>query len=452
MKKNILHLLFLSCFFTLVSKVPNTVLILGDDDAGKGKVTDYIGGRSHIIVRTQGGNQKGHKIIKDEDEKYNLNLIPVGIVRSRDIKCYLTSGMEIDLSILFSEIDYLKKKGKDVNGRLLISSRAHIVMPYHRKLDELMAKEHKGSVDIGSRKGTGAAASDKRLRIGIRVADLLDKERFKDVLKEQLHYSNQKLTKLFDEKPFDFDEIYTLYNEYGRRLKPFVVDNLELKLNKKIVQGERVVFEGAQGANQDVSLGNYPYVSSSSTSASGICTGAGVGPGRIGHTLGVVKCYATCPSVAPFPSEIQDKNTFEKIKQAHDRSCIKHYNQRYGWIDLVHMREMILLNGIDSLALTKLDDLDDLDEIKICYDYVNGEKHHNSMPTSMNHAKKIKPHYITMPGWKTSTSKATKFSELPENARAFVKKIEILSGIPISYLSVGPTRHQMILLNDLLPL
>ena len=430
---------------------PNTVLILGDDDAGKGKVTDVIGGRARIVVAGPGGTVKGRRIRKG-DKKYRLKLLPTGIVRSRDIECYLMAGIEIDPSVLFSEIDYLKKKGRTVEGRLKISSKAQVVMPYHRKLDALMFDKYKAGIDLGARKGTGAAASDKRLRIGIRVADLLDKERFKEVLKEQLAYANERLVKLFKEKPFKFEEVYSLYNEYARRLKPFVIDNLELDLNKKITQGVRVVFEGSQGFSQDVSLGNYPYVCSSSTGASGICTGAGVGPSRIGHTMAVVKSYATLPIAGPFPTHITDNKVTSVLKTAHDKNCKEHYKQRYGWIDLVQTRQMITLNGVDSLAITKLDDLDDLDEIKICYDYLIGEKHYDAMPTSITEAKKIKPHYITMPGWKKSTQSITKFSELPENARAFIKKIEVLTGTPISYVSVGPDRRQMIAMNDLLPL
>lgn len=456
MKKKILFLILLNALITLCA-VPLTVLVIGDEDAGKGKVTDVIGARARIIVRCQGeDSKKGHKVRKGVEE-YNLKLIPAGIVRNRDIECYLMAGMEIDPSVLFSEIDYLKKKGKNVEGRLFISSKAHVVMPYHRKLDALMAEKYKGSPDAGSCKGTGSAAADKRLKMGIRIADLMDSDHFKVVLQEQLTYANEKIKKLFTipkdkrEKPFDFKEIYDLYLEYARRLKPFVKENLEHDLNKKIVQGVAVVFEGAQGVNLDVSLGSYPYVSSSSTTASGVCTGAGVGPSRIGKTVLVVPAYVTCHSVGPLPTEIKDESIVKSLQVAHSKSC-PNYSQRYGWIDLVQVRHTVMINGVDSLIITKLDDFDDMDEIKLCYDYLIGEKHYDAMPALISEAKKIKAHLITMPGWKTSIKNITKFSDLPENARAFIKKIEILTGTPISYVSVGPDRKQMIMLNDLLPL
>ena len=449
--KKILIFFVLINFTTIFAPKPKTVLIIGEKDSGKGNVSYKAGERALIVVAGPGGTQQGRKVRKGEI-KYNLKLLSTGILRNSDVQCYLMAGIEIDPSVLFSEIDYLKGKSKSVEGRLKISAKAHVVMPYHRQLDSLMAKKYKTSIDIGARKGTGAAAADKRLRIGIRVADLLDKERFKEVLKEQLHYANEKLVKLFDEKPFDFNEIYNLYNEYARRLKPFVVDNLELELNKKIAQGVPVLFEGSQGVNQDVSLGNYPYVSPSSTCASGVCVGAGVPPKAITYVVAVVPCHATAPLSCPFPTEIKDEKIIEELKKSHEKTCNDSNNQRYGWIDLVQVRQMILLNGVDSLAITKLDSLDNFDEIKICYDYLIGEKHYDSLPTLISDAKKIKPHYITMPGWKTSTQKITKFSELPENARAFIKKIEVLTGTPISYISVGPDRKQMIVMNDLLPL
>ncbi|MCF7900210.1 adenylosuccinate synthetase [Candidatus Babeliales bacterium] len=457
MKKKILSLILLNALINLCAIVPRTVLVIGDEDAGKGKVTYTVGAGARIIACGQGEKrEKGHKVCKGVEE-YNLNLIPVGIVRNRDIECYLMAGMEIDPSVLVSEINYLKKKGKNVEGRLFISSKAHVVMPYHKKLDALMAEKYKGSPDAGACKGTGAAAADKRLKMGIRIADLMDSDHFKVVLQEQLTYANEKIKKLFTipkdkrEKPFDFKEIYDLYSEYARRLKPFVKENLEYDLNKKIVQGVAVVFEGAQGVNLDVSLGSYPYVSSSSTTASGVCTGLGIGPSRIGWTVLVVPAYVTCHSAGPLPTEIKDESIVKLLQAAHSKSC-PNYSQRYGWIDLVQVRHTVMINGVDSLVITKLDDLDDMDEIKLCYDYLIGTKHYDAMPTLISEAKKIKPHFITMPGWKTSIKNITKFSDLPENARAFIKKIEILTGTPISYISVGPDRKQMIMLNDLLPL
>lgn len=433
------------------AKTPRGVVIVttGWSGAGIGKVVDYLAPKAEAIVRSQGGSAKGHRVIRRSGNGLNLTLLPAGIVR-KNTQCYLTAGMEIDPSVFFAEIDLLKTQNKDVNGRLWVSSRAQVVMPYHRKLDSLMAKKYGIGPDVGSRKGVGSAAAGKRLRIGIRIADLLDPERFKIALKDDLDYANDKLTKIYKEKPFEYKDVLKLYEAYARRLKPYVKDDAELEINKLLLQGKAVIFEGSQGTFLDVSVGSYPYVGSSSTTSSGICTGAGVGPSRIGHTLGIVQSYTTRIGAGPLPAEIKDNKVLEKIRKAHSSYCEEIPGQRYGWVDLVLIRESILINGINSLVISKLDELDTLDEIKICYDYLVDQKNYDYLPPLITKAKNVKPRYITMPGWKKSIKDAKRFSDLPQEARDFIKKIELLCSVPISYVSVGPRRDQMITMNDLL--
>ncbi len=430
------------------------VVTTGWTGAGVGKVIDYLADKADVIALTMSVSNKGRRILKRSGDGFNLTQVPSGIVR-KNTQCYVTGGVEIDPSIIFGEIDRLIDKGISINGRLWISSRAHVVMPYHRKLDALMANQYREGSDIGSRKGVGAAAADKRLRVGIRIADLLDPERFKKVLRQSLNFANKQLEKVFNEKPFNYDEILKIYTGYARRFKPFVKDDLELELNKLLVQGKAIIFEGSQGTFLDLTMGSYPYVSSSSTTAAAMCVGAGVGPGpsRIGHVLGVVQAYNTVVGPGPLPAEIKDQVVLKKLREAHKSYCEEIPGLRYGWIDLVLIRQAILINGIDSLVISKLDELDTLDEIKICYDYVIDGKNYDYLPPNIAMAKKIEPRYMTLPGWKKQTDKSIKnFSKLHQNAKAFVKKIEQLSCVPVSHVSIGPERHHMIEVNDLLPL
>lgn len=425
------------------------IVSTGWTGAGTGKVVDFLADKADYIVRSQGGSAKGHRVMKRMGDGFNLVLLPSGILR-KNTQCYLTAGMEIDPSTLFSEIDLLISKDKKIEGRLWISSRAQVVMPYHRKIDALMTNKYGGGVDVGSKKGAGAAAADKRLRIGIRVADLLDPVRFKEVLKEDLDYANELLTKVFNSEPFEFDKILLLYTEYARRIKKYVKDDAELCINKLLLEGKVILFEGSQGTFLDISMGSYPYVGPSSTIAAGICQGAGVGPSRISHTLGIVQSYTTRIGTGPLPAQIKDTKVLNQIREAHKSYCEEIPGLRYGWVDLVLIREAILLNGIDSLVISKLDELDGLEEIKICFDYIVDGKNYDYLPPNVNAAKKIVPRYMTVPGWKKIDKNIKKFSDLPQEARNFVKRIELLSSIPVSYVSIGPRRDQMITVNDLL--
>lgn len=528
-KKGILvvHLFSLFCIIHPIlcfsSKPKGIVLVgIGMKDMGLGKITEYFSYSFKHVARSQ-GSTGGHRVIKRTGHEFKLCMIPSGIMR-KDTVCYLTAGMEIDPELFLEEIVYLQEKNISTHNRIWISPKAHVVFPYHKTLDDCMSNITQSGIDIGSRKGTGSAAACKRLRIGIRIADLLQEERLKIALQENLTFINNMLVKLFNEKPYDFDVLYKQYREYAKKLKPYIKDDLEIFLNKKLLSGQAVLFEGAQGSSADISFGAYPYVSSSSTSVAGICTGAGIGPNKISHVIGVVPTYITALGGAPLPTEIKDlsempsdilhkidalptekrdgfkkkhaeimescktdpiktiieafKAFFKEIgltkdQPLHDEKTLQQHvedtlhtlkietvhtttNQsfpdsiRYGWIDLVMIREAILLNGIDSLVLTKLDTLDDFDEIKICIDYKVGNKTYDYMPSMVQDSKSIEPMYITMKGWKKPTSHIKKFSQLPEEARDFIKRIELLASTPITHISVGPERDQMIICDPLI--
>lgn len=495
MKKLLFFGVLISSFCCQIfAKVQRAVVVVStgyEDNCGE-KIAFKLAKKADAVVRSQGGSGRGH-VIQKGGRYYIFLILPASIVR-KNVECFLTAGMEIDIYQLFNEIDFLKEKGIETKGRLWVSSKAQIVMPYHRVLAALQEKHdtRKRYANVGTREGTGWCAADKRLQRGIRIADLMDQEHFPHILKSALTEANNIIVKVYGAKPLNYDDILKVYKEYARRLLPYVKQDVEVSINKMISSGKAVIFEGAQGTFLDATVGTYPYVSSSATTAAAICCGAGVGPSRIGHTLGVVKAYATCPSEgAPLPSLITDEAIIEKLIKATEGQSVEVYSfkeekdfsnqdndvkpgtlagaskkdetikkdpekkkitRRFGWLDLVMVREAIWLNGIDSLAITRLDDLDDFDEILICYDYVSNGKNIDYLPPRVSDARHVTPRFMKLPGWKTSTKDAVNFSQLPEKARHYIKKIEQLCNVSVSYVSVGPESKQTILVNDLLPL
>ncbi len=501
-------LFFILCFLTFFPHSLHThnyrstlVISLGWSNSGLGKVVDFLSKDADVIVRSQSGSYWGHRIVIGPDGNFVLGAIPAGIANP-NTKCFLTAGMDIDPEEFLKEVAFLKEQGIDPDGRLWISSKAQLIFPFHAILDAEMGKNYHGITDVGARKGTGSASAYKRLRLGMRVETLFDQEYFKlslnDILKftnelirlfgyenpvckqsclnhtffNSLHLEEEKNTQeTFDNankketdflkkcistctiKPFDFETLQKQYMAYAKQLRPYVRDDVELRINKYILEGKKIIIGGSQGSQLDLLLGTHPYVAPMTTSAAGICAGAGIGPTRIGHTLGVVTAYMTRIGAGPFPSEIKDLHVLKKIKKAQKKTCFNLVtNARHGWIDLVLIREAILINGVDSIIISKLDDLDELDEIFICYDYMIDGKPYDYFPSNSLLYKKIKPVYLKpLPGWKKSTRHAKKFTDLPPEARDFVKKIEMFCGVPVSYVSVGPHHSHIIMVKDLLP-
>lgn len=424
-----------------------SVVVVGAQwgDEGKGKVIDLITSQAKYIVRAQGGNNAGHTILIG-DQEYKLHLIPSGILHSHT-QCFIGAGTVIDPEVLLKEIDGLTSRGIKVEGRLWISPSAHIIFPYHRQLDILLEKR-KGSRFIGTTgRGIGPCYADKANRLGIRITELVRPEYFSKVLKSVLALKNEELERLYNAEKFDFEEMYRQYADFGVKLSPYVA-NVEELLHQAMERNENILFEGAQGTFLDITLGTYPFVTSSNTVAGGICIGAGVGPSCLDHTLGVVKAYTTRVGNGPLPSETTEDDTFLDHRIAREYGTTTGRKRRIGWFDAVLARTAVRLNGLQSIALTKLDVLDQLDSIKICVGYQLGDKRLDHIPSLAEDLEKVLPIYEVMQGWKSSTTDIATYDQLPQEAKNYLHRIEELCKVPISMISLGPERSRTIILRD----
>lgn len=417
-------------------------------DEGKGKVIDLLSEKADVVVRAQGGNNAGHTIIVGGKE-YKFHLIPSGILYPH-IMCYVTGGTVIDPAVLVKEIQALESQGVNLHRRLKISSYAHVVLPYHRLLDELY-EEQKGKLAIGTtKKGIGPCYSDKAHRVGFQLGELTRKDVFAEHLKEILKWKNNELEALFKRKPFLFEEIFQEYLEYGSKLAEYICDGVEAEVASALNQKKKVLFEGAHGTFLDATYGTYPFVTSSSTLAAGVAAGAGIGPSRIGHVLAVVKAYNTRVGNGPLPTELseEEKRCFMDNVAAREIGTTTGRSRRLAWFDGPLVRQAVALNGVDSMAIMKLDILDSLAEIKVCVAYKVKGKVVDRPPALTQDWSLIEPIYETLPGWQTPTSSITRFEDLPVNAKHYLKKLEELCGCSISIVSVGPERTKTIFMRD----
>jgi len=420
--------------------MPNTVLVGAQwGDEGKGKIIDVLTDEADIVVRMQGGNNAGHTVIVGKN-KYVLHLIPSGILRARK-KCVIGNGVVLDPVHLVSEIDGLLKLKIKVKGRLFISENAHIVMPYHRALDE-MKESSKGKTKIGTTKrGIGPTYGDKIARVGIRLGDMLNKERFAALLKTRVRENNVVL-KANGQKPISYKKVLEQYAAAAERLRPFVTNTLIL-IHEALKENKRLLFEGAQGTFLDIDHGTYPYVTSSATTSGGACTGAGIPPNQINRVVGVMKAYTTRVGGGPFTTE-DDALGDMFHDMGREFGATTGRARRCGWLDLVMLQHACMVNGFDDLSITNLDGLDQLDTIKVCVAYrLNGKKIQH-MPSSYLDLEACEPVYETFKGWKKSTEKCQKWSDLPLRARQYLKAIQSKTGVKISSVSVGPDRKQTI--------
>lgn len=425
-----------------------SIIVVGAQwgDEGKGKIIDILGAQAKHIVRAQGGNNAGHTILI-QDQEYKLHLIPSGILHQHT-SCYIGAGTVIDPAVLIAEMNALEARGINCKGRLMISPAAHVIFPYHQALDFLL-EEKKGERAVGTTgRGIGPCYADKANRLGIRMGELIRPDIFPKILKSILPIKNEVITELCHEKAISYDEVYQVYTNYAEQLKHYV-DNVEEHINNAIDEGENILFEGAQGTFLDITLGTYPYVTSSNTVAGGICVGAGVGPTRIDHTVGVLKAYTTRVGNGPLPSEVDEDDHFLDHELAREYGTTTGRKRRIGWFDAVLAKTAVRLNGLNSLAITKLDILDKLDTIKICVGYqINGMRC-DHLPSLVEDIEKIMPIYETMPGWKQSTREIKNYEQLPELAKDYLQKIATLCKTPISMISVGPERDRTIIIEDL---
>lgn len=427
---------------------PRSVVVVGAQwgDEGKGKVIDLLTDFSDIVVRFQGGNNAGHTLVVGE-ERFVLHLIPSGILHEAK-RCVIGNGVVVDPGVLIDEIDALRKRGyfrKD--SQLLISEEAHLIMPYHKRID-VARERYQGRNKIGTTgRGIGPAYEDKVGRSGIRVADLLDEPVFEKKLESSLSQKNYVLTEFFHEEPCSKEGILEEHRRFRSRIAPFVT-NTSVILNEALNRGQRILFEGAQGCLLDVDHGTYPYVTSSNTVAGNACAGAGIGPTCIDYVLGVSKAYTTRVGEGPFPTELQDEIGERMRDRGGEYGATTGRPRRCGWFDAVILNHSVRLNGLTGLVITKLDVLDEMETIKICTAYRYDGGLLKAVPASIEVLKRCEPVYEECPGWVEGTRKARSFAELPERAQQYIKRLQELTGTRVAAISVGSDREETIMIKN----
>ncbi|KUO96554.1 adenylosuccinate synthase [Ferroacidibacillus organovorans] len=420
----------------------STVVVVGTQwgDEGKGKITDYLAEKANVVARYQGGNNAGHRI-RLGDQKFDLHLLPSGILYENKV-CVIGNGMVVDPRALIEEMDYLKTLDVKL-GKLVISDRAHVVMPYHIRLDEL-EEERKGASKIGTtRKGIGPAYMDKAARIGIRVVDLLDRDVFRAMVERNLLEKNRLFERYYEADGFTAEEIMDAYLPLAELIRPFVTDT-SVVLEDAILKGQDVLFEGAQATMLDLDHGTYPYVTASNPVAGGVCIGSGVGPTEIDQVIGVVKAYTTRVGEGPFVSELTDALGDHIREVGHEYGVTTGRPRRVGWFDGVVTRHARRVSGLDSIAVTKLDILSGLDELRVCVAYDWKGQRLDAVPASIKQLSECKPIYESLPGWKSDISNVRNFEELPKEAQNYLNRLSELTGAPISLFGTGADRDQIV--------
>ena len=424
----------------------SSIVIMGSQwgDEGKGKMTDWLAQKADMIVRYQGGNNAGHTIAFN-GKTYKLQLIPSGIFEPQKINV-IGNGVVVNPKALLSELQMLKDAGVTPSN-LKISSRAHLILPYHIQLDIAQEKQ-RGDQKVGTtHNGIGPAYMDKAARIGIRMCDLLEKDTFATKLKENLAQKNALFEKIYGEEPFDFDSLFDEYYEYGQRLKDYVTDTSVI-VNEAIDAGKNVLFEGAQGIMLDLDHGTYPYVTSSNPVVGGALAGAGVGPQSLTKMVGVCKAYSTRVGEGPFPTELTNETGDWIREKAHEYGTVTGRPRRIGWFDAVAMRHAKRVSGMNCLSLNLLDIFTGLKKVKICTAYMLDGKQIDYYPASLKELERCEPVYEEFDGWTEDISTVTEYDQLPANAKKYLKRIEELTGLQLMTISVGPSREQTITLKD----
>ena len=412
-------------------------------DEGKGKIVDLLTPRFDLVARYQGGHNAGHTVYVN-GTKFVLRLIPSGILHS-GITCVIGNGVVVDPVALFGEIDELVRHGIDVDGRLLVSDKAHLILPYHRDLD-LLSEARRGERKIGTTsRGIGPAYEDKIARRGIRVGDLADAAGLAENVRDNVTARNR----LVHDSTMDWKEVLDSLMKQGERLRPMTRD-VSLLLSEAMRGGKSILFEGAQGTLLDIDHGTYPYVTSSNASIGGVCTGLGVGPRAINRVLGVVKAYTTRVGEGPLPTELSGEMGDRLRESGNEYGAVTGRPRRCGWYDAVAVRYGVRINGLDALALTKLDVLDGLDTIDVCTAYRCGGRTLTEMPSDLGQLLACEPVYESLPGWSTPTKGVRRFEDLPDNAARYVARLEAITGVPAAIVSTGSERNDTIIREELL--
>jgi adenylosuccinate synthase len=410
-------------------------------DEGKGKVIDYLSREAEVVVRHQGGNNAGHTVVVD-DREFKLHLVPSGILYP-DTLCIIANGVVIDPKVLLDEIAYLQSQNVDVS-RLKISSKAHLVMPYHQRLDALN-EEQRGAQKIGTTlRGIGPAYMDKAARVGVRLGDLFSPEEFRARLGAALEEKNRLLTRAYGAEPFEFEELYRTFLQYGQALKQYVADT-SLIINQAIDRGAKVLFEGAQGTMLDIDHGTYPFVTSSHPVAGGASIGAGVGPTRINQVYGILKAYTSRAGDGPFPTELTDDLGSEIRERGHEYGTTTGRPRRIGWLDGVALRHAARVNGMTGIVVTALDVLDAISTLRIAVAYrLPDGSTTTDFPDRVEDLDAVEPQYVICPGWLTPTTGARRLQDLPSAARYYLDRIAEVMGVPLMMVTVGAERSHVI--------
>jgi adenylosuccinate synthase len=410
-------------------------------DEGKAKIVDFLTEEADLVIRFQGGANAGHTV-EVGDQKFIFHLIPAGIMHPGK-QCVIGNGVVLDPAQVLNEIDEVRAKGIDMDGRLWIAENAQVVLPYHKVMDQLKEKAA-GAAAIGTTgRGIGPAYYDKVNRSGIRVADLLEEDELRAKLIKQVAAHNEIIQKLYGGQALSLDAIFEDYRSLGKRLKPYVADTVAI-VNSALRQKKRLIFEGAQGTVLDVDHGTYPFVTSSNTVAAAACIGSGVGPTAIDQVIGVVKAYTTRVGNGPFPTEEIGDVGKELRLVGHEYGATTGRERRCGWFDAVLVRRAAMVNGLTHLAITKMDVMDGFDEIKVCIAYEIDGRRIEQFPSQISALEKVKPVYETLPGWKAPTVGVTEWKALPAKAKQYLERVAGLLDVPIGLISLGPKRHQTV--------
>lgn len=426
------------------------VVVLGAQwgDEGKGKIVDYLAQKADAVVRYSGGSNAGHTVVVN-NVNYKLRLLPSGVLFNDKVNI-LGNGVVINPKVVLSEIAEMQAKGIDCKN-LVISDRAHVVLPYHQRLDELQ-EAALGNHKIGTTKGgIGPCYMDKVARVGIRVCDLLEPEIFAEKLKVNLISKNEIIVKIYGDKPFAYEEILQEYLAYAEKLRPYVADT-GVVMDELFSQNKNVLFEGAQATFLDIDHGTYPYVTSSNPTAGNACTGSGIGPCCIDHVVGVVKAYTTRVGEGPFITELLDTDgPGTQIRETgREYGTVTGRPRRCGWLDAFMLRYSARLNSMDYLAITRLDILDKMPKIKMCVGYKIGDEILKRIPASLKVLESVEPIYEEFDGWMTDISSIRSYEQLPLNAKKYLERLSEVAGVKLGIVSVGPNREQTIVLKDLL--
>jgi adenylosuccinate synthase len=412
-------------------------------DEGKGKIVDLLTPRFDIVARYQGGHNAGHTVYVN-GTKFVLRLIPSGILHP-GITCVIGNGVVVDPAALFAEVDELAKNGVEVGSRLVVSDKAHLILPYHRDLD-LLSEARRGERKIGTTsRGIGPAYEDKIARRGIRVGDLADPKGLEENIRDNVTARNR----LVHDSTMDWRQVVDELMEHAKRLRPLVRD-VSVLLSDEMRAGKSVLFEGAQGTLLDIDHGTYPYVTSSNASVGGVCTGLGIGPRSIGGVLGVVKAYTTRVGEGPLPTELSGEMGQRLRDSGNEYGAVTGRPRRCGWYDAVAVRYGVRINGLDALALTKLDVLDGLERIDICTRYRCGSRLLTEFPSDIGQLAACEPVYESMPGWSQPTKGIRRYDDLPEAARRYIARLEEVTGVTAAVISTGSERDETILREDAL--